>query len=403
MMMPPDGSCHREPGAPARADTLLSIVMPVHQGGPRLRKVLAALSRSDLPGVSRELIVVDDASTDGSAGIAAGYADVVIRLTERPRGPAYARNRGAEVARGSLIAFVDADVLVDPQALRRMIDTLERDPGVAAVVGAYDGTLESGGVLSDYRNLLRHIEHRTSSGDTNIMSADLALVRRDAFMLAGMFDEWRFPRPQVEALELGDRFRALGYRLERRNDATATHLKIWTLWDWIRVDLIDRVVSVARLRRYPQYRARAERLYLATRLDAVLAWTATGALFAALLATSATVAAVGAAALVALVMHNARLFLALGRARGIAFAAAAVPLHLVTCGVYGAASAVGRALYHAVGEPQPDPVVQAFAEVGLRTWPPVPLPRELQRRPSTDNGRAPRSAVGRLGITQEAR
>src|SRR5688500_12315609 len=170
----------------------LSVVVPVHQGGGHLREVLVALSRSSLPRETWELIVVDDASTDESTEIAAVHADLVIRLTGRPRGPAYARNRGADASSAQLIAFVDADVLVRPDALPRMLEAMGEDPRIGAVIGAYDAGRTSGRLVSEYRNLLRHVEHQTNSGDTDAFSAGLALVRRDAFLRAGMFDEWRF-------------------------------------------------------------------------------------------------------------------------------------------------------------------------------------------------------------------
>jgi hypothetical protein len=57
---------------------------------------------------------------------------------------------------------------------------------------------------------------------------------------------------------------------------------------------------------------------------------------------------------------------------GLAFALASVPLDLVNYTVNGVAVAVGWALRQLVGDAKPDPTVQAFAEVGIKTWPPVP-------------------------------
>jgi glycosyltransferase involved in cell wall biosynthesis len=358
---------------------VLSVVVPVHQGREHLPRVLDALAMSELPRESWELIVVDDASTDGSAEIAAGQADLVIRLTGGPRGPAYARNRGFEAARGSVVAFVDADVLVHPRALPRLLEVIRGDPGIGAVIGTYDDGRTSGRLLSEYRNLLRHVEHQIHGGETDAFQAGLALVRSDAFARAGMFDEWHFPRPQAEALELGDRLRALGYRIVRCLDAQATHLKRWTLWHWLGVDLLERGMSVARLAPHAGSHARAGRLYLAGAFDALVAWTAVTTLALGAWRGSAPIILLAALLTGLLVVHNGRLFAALARARGASFAAAAIPLHVVTCAVYGIASATGRVLYHTVGEPQPDPVIQAFAEVGVRTWPPVPAPRSPAR------------------------
>jgi hypothetical protein len=272
-----------------------------------------------------------------------------------------------------------------------MLEAFDEDPLIGAVIGAYDAGRTSGRLVSEYRNLLRHVEHQTNPGETDVFSAGLSLVRREAFVAAGLFDEWRFPRPQAEALELGDRLRGLGYRIVRRLDAQGTHLKRWTIRQWIRVDLFDRGISASRLNQLPDFRARADRLYRARPVDALLAWSAVSAMATALLRGSSSFALLAAACLLLLILHNGAMFARFFQVRGVAFALATVPLHVVTCAIYGVASAIGRALYHAVGEPQPDPVVQAYAEVGLRMWPPVPAPRTPPRSvtvPSSANGSA---------------
>ena len=121
----------------AAADPLISIIVPVHQGGSTLRAALTAIAASDLPREMWELIIVDDASTDDTPMIAAEYADCVVRLPAR-HGPAYARNRGVEVSRGAVIVFFDADVQPHTDALRRMVESFATQPAVSAVFGAYD-------------------------------------------------------------------------------------------------------------------------------------------------------------------------------------------------------------------------------------------------------------------------
>ena len=117
----------------------LSVVVPVRDGAEFLPRCLTALRASDLPPDSWELIVVDDGSRDGSADIAAGYADRVVRLPASEGSPPVARNRGTEVARASVIVFVDADVCVHGDALRRIRDLLHEEEGVSAVFGAFIG------------------------------------------------------------------------------------------------------------------------------------------------------------------------------------------------------------------------------------------------------------------------
>ena len=358
-----------------RTTRTLSVVVPVREGGEQLRRVLRALTLSDLPRKSWELIVVDDASTDDSPSIAAEYADLVIRLTGQPRGPAYARNRGFETSRGSYVAFVDADVLVHPHTLSRMLATLTLEPSLGAVLGTYDAGRTSGRPVSEYRNLLRHVEQQTNCGDVDVFAAGLAIVRADAFVRAGMFDEWRFRRPLAEGLEFGVRLRSLGYGIRRRRDAQATHLKRWTVRQWIWDDVLVRGVSAARLNQLRDFRLRAERLYLVQSIDAVLVWASTAGVVAGIWRRSLIVVLFGCAAMLSVVVRHRAFLAAVRHARGASFAAVALPLHFVTCAVYGVAAVAGRALYHAVGEPQPDPVIQAYAEMGIETWPPVPVPQ----------------------------
>src|SRR6266566_2166501 len=102
----------------------LSVIVPVRDGPATLASALTAILASDLARDDYELIVVDDASSDGSPEVAARYADMVVRLTGRKSGPAYARNRGGELAQGEFLAFVDADALIRPDTLTRMVRML---------------------------------------------------------------------------------------------------------------------------------------------------------------------------------------------------------------------------------------------------------------------------------------
>src|SRR5215210_859631 len=111
----------------------LSIVVPVRDSGFSLDRVLAAIRASELPADMYEIIVVDDVSTDASVTVAARHADTVVRLRGRASGPAYARNRGAELARGDVVAFVDGDVLIRPDTLPRMLTMLAERPDIDAV------------------------------------------------------------------------------------------------------------------------------------------------------------------------------------------------------------------------------------------------------------------------------
>src|SRR5919202_1327659 len=295
--------------------------MPVNNGLAVLPRSLEALAASDLPRESWELIVVDDASTDETSLIAARYADTVVRLPGKPHGPAYARNRGFEVSRGENILFVDADVCVRPETLRRFAHVFYSEPDVSAVFGSYDDDPPASGWISQYRNLLHHWMHQQNAGDAETFWAGLGAVRRSVFADAGMYDEWHFPRPQVEDIELGHRIRALGHRIVLRADIQGTHLKRWTLRNIIATDMQDRGVPWMRLLIHQGAAVRPREPWI---------WGA-------------------AASLVIVLALSTRLYRFFLRRRGLLFLLSAIPLHLLYYLLNGISAATGWLLHELLG------------------------------------------------------
>jgi glycosyltransferase involved in cell wall biosynthesis len=114
--------------------------------------VSTALAQTNPP---LEVIVVDDASTDDSAAIANAAGAQVMRLVQRSNAGG-ARNYGIDVARGSVLAFLDADVKIAPDWLQRVDDAFRLDPAI----GAVGGRVVNGrpGLWGDLDHFLNHSE-----------------------------------------------------------------------------------------------------------------------------------------------------------------------------------------------------------------------------------------------------
>lgn len=113
-------------------DPLVSVIVPVWNGE---RFLAAALDSIVVPvGALVEVILVDDGSTDGSSAIAAGRP-MVRTIFQEHAGLPHARNRGLAEARGSLLAFLDADDLWSADKLARQLKALEQRPDVSIVLG----------------------------------------------------------------------------------------------------------------------------------------------------------------------------------------------------------------------------------------------------------------------------
>lgn len=114
----------------------VSVIMPAFNGAPFIGEAIASLQSQE--GVSAEIIVVDDGSTDNVSDIVEALAreDRRIRLMRAPhRGVSAARNLGLAAARGEYVTFLDSDDICAPGKIRRQIDKLAPRPDIAAVVG----------------------------------------------------------------------------------------------------------------------------------------------------------------------------------------------------------------------------------------------------------------------------
>ena len=300
----------------------ISVVVPVHDNRNDLDECLSALQAS--PGC--EVIVVDDASTDASAEVAAARNVQVLSLRDNS-GPAAARNHGARHARGEVLVFVDADVVVAEGAIERATKALEDDPAIAAVFGSYDACPRAGGLVSQYRNLLHHFVHQNGNREASTFWAACGAIRRSVFDGVGGFDEKRYRRSSIEDIELGYRVREAGYRILLDKDVHATHLKRWTLLSMIKTDVARRAVPWSRLilerGTFPDdlNLRRAQRLSIAL--------TMLGSLCLLLSAFRLELLAVVAAAVAGVLVVNRELFAFFVRSRSLRFAAACVPLHLL--------------------------------------------------------------------------
>lgn len=116
---------------------VVSVCVPARDEAHQIGACVAALLASDLAGHAAgfEVVVVDDRSSDGTAAAARAADDGSGRLhvvagTEPPAGWAgkpWACARAAGEARGSVLCFVDADVIVHPRGLRALVESLRED------------------------------------------------------------------------------------------------------------------------------------------------------------------------------------------------------------------------------------------------------------------------------------
>ncbi len=124
----------------------LSILIPVYNEEQTIERVLRAAGEAPLPeGVSRELLVVNDGSVDGTRsildGLAHRYHAVVLHL-ERNQGKGSAIRAGIPAATGDWILIQDGDLEYDPSAYRVIVETLVRENAPVVYGSRFLGTID---------------------------------------------------------------------------------------------------------------------------------------------------------------------------------------------------------------------------------------------------------------------
>lgn len=171
----------------APPDRFVSVVIPTRNRAALLGRTLRSVCAQQ--GVDLEVVVVDDASADGTAALAAA-ADprVVVVRNARPAGVSTARNRGIAVARGGWIAFCDDDDLWAPEKLAAQLAAAQEAGAGWVYTGDVnvDGRLRvlSGAPPPDPGEVTATLAHSNpiASGGSNVV------VRADVLAATGGFD-----------------------------------------------------------------------------------------------------------------------------------------------------------------------------------------------------------------------
>lgn len=171
----------------ARTDELpfVSVIVPTWNRAPFVRQLLNALSYQVYPSDRMEIVVVDNSSADSTEEVVADAAarfDFPVRYHRKKNdGPAASRNRGAEIARGDVLAFTDSDCLPLPGWIASAVSHLQ--PGVGVVCGPVRPTP----ITRDHPFFIHQV--RAIEQEEGLYPTANAFYRRDVFLECGGFDE----------------------------------------------------------------------------------------------------------------------------------------------------------------------------------------------------------------------
>lgn len=163
-----------------------SVVIPCRNGDRTLGRALAHIGR--LSPSPREIVVVDDASADGTRATAVAAGARVVHFTE-PVGAPRVRNAGGAAANSRWLLFVDSDCYVTPGGFLEAVRLLQANDRLAGVMGVFATVAPSGPFAGGYKNYFRHLEIAAMRNPPPSFTSSCFLIEREAFLRVGGFNE----------------------------------------------------------------------------------------------------------------------------------------------------------------------------------------------------------------------
>jgi glycosyltransferase involved in cell wall biosynthesis len=227
-------SCRLSPGV-----VPITVVIPVRNSPGQLRQCLEALLQNDLTDV--DILVIDDASTDGTGQVVQSVAQEqgkrlrCLRLPLQSR-PAAARNEGMRQARTPYVLFLDADIILPPETISQVRETLaahDGQPEVIGVMGVYSENIPFPEFISNFKNMHVCFLHKTTPTVSPYLHTPILCIRRDILEKSGGFDT---SLATAEDFRLGLQLGSQGYRFIIDRRIRGIHLKRLSLRGLLKED-----------------------------------------------------------------------------------------------------------------------------------------------------------------------
>jgi glycosyltransferase involved in cell wall biosynthesis len=176
-------------------DPLVSVIIPTYNRAGIISRTIDNVFQQTYRNL--ELIIVDDGSTDNTQTKLRQYGSRIRVITQSNAGPSIARNNGASMARGEIIAFQDSDDLWQPTKLQRQVALLEADRRIPCCLCNVSMRVINGKAFTSFDHSLIRV-HDAEGIWVNVLDVlatrfilfnQAAAIRRDAFERVGGFPE----------------------------------------------------------------------------------------------------------------------------------------------------------------------------------------------------------------------
>ncbi len=211
----------------------ISVIIPAHNSEHVLLECLESLKASTY--AVDEIIVVNDGSSDNTLSVAEKCGVKTVNL-DGHHDANYCRNKGAEVATGDILLFLDSDIVVQPDTIQHVLEAFS-DENTDGIVGLYSTRHRHKNLASQYKNSWIRYSYLKSDPKIDWIFGAVTAIRKDVFWRVGGFDVTLIAKYGGEDLELGKRMTKSAYRIILSQEIEVEHLKHHTLVSLFKNDL----------------------------------------------------------------------------------------------------------------------------------------------------------------------
>jgi peptidoglycan-N-acetylglucosamine deacetylase len=183
----------------------ISIVVPEYNEGKNISKCIDSIYASDYPSSKREIIVVDDGSTDNTLKVLEKYSGIKI-LKQHHKGKSEALNFGVRYAKNEFIVAIDADTDIDKDCIKELVRPL-KDPSIGATTGTIK-VKNIKNIWTIFQNIEYHYNNLIRKSFSSVFRngiwffGALACYRKTALKKVGYFKKDTLTEDMDIALEL---------------------------------------------------------------------------------------------------------------------------------------------------------------------------------------------------------
>ena len=169
----------------------ITIVTPSLNQGHFIDETIRSVLGQGYPNL--EYIIMDGGSTDNTVDILRTYSDRLTWTSEKDKGQSHAINKGLQIASGDIVAYLNADDLLLPGALKKVAQEFQRDSNLMWVTGRCRIINEAGQetrkLITMYKNLLLRLHHPSLLLITDYISQPATFWKAEVYRNLGPFEE----------------------------------------------------------------------------------------------------------------------------------------------------------------------------------------------------------------------